>query len=132
MMTTVKQIKEKLKKVDSTKIFFTDLNGRHRSLPVNPDNIESIISKGIGFDGSSIAGIAAVEDSDRLLFPVRESCRVVEFRDEKLGFFIGRIQNVQGERSKSDPRAVLENVLSRAESEYGCKFLLGLNMSSFC
>jgi glutamine synthetase len=124
-MATLKQIKEKLKEADSTKIFFTDLNGRHRSLPVNPDNIESIINNGIGFDGSSIAGITTVDDSDRLLFPARESFRVVEFSDEKLGFFIGRIQNAQGERSKSDPRAVLENVLIKAESEYGCKFLLG-------
>ncbi len=124
-MATLKEIKEKLKEADSTKIFFTDLNGRHRSLPVNPHNIESIINNGIGFDGSSIAGITTVDDSDRLLFPVRESFRIVEFRDEKLGFFIGRIQNVQGERSKSDPRAVLENVLTKAQSEYGCKFLLG-------
>jgi len=124
-MATLKQIKEKLKDVDSTKIFFTDLNGRHRSLPVNPQNIESIIKNGIGFDGSSIAGITTVDDSDRLLFPVRESFRLVEFREENLAFFIGKIQNTQGERSKSDPRAVLENVLAGAEVEYGCKFLLG-------
>lgn len=124
-MTTLKQIKEKLKKADSTKIFFTDLNGRHRSLPVNPENIEGIMKQGIGFDGSSIAGITTVDDSDRLLFPVRESFRLVEFRNENLAFFIGNIQNPRGERSKSDPRAVLENVLTKAESEYGCKFLSG-------
>ena len=45
-MASLKQIKEKLKQVDSTKIFFTDLNGRNRSLPVNPANIDSIMSKG--------------------------------------------------------------------------------------
>ena len=124
-MASLKQIKEKLTHVDSTKIFFTDLNGRHRSLPVNPENVESIIRQGIGFDGSSVAGIATVDDSDRILLPIRESFRVVEFKDEKLAFFVGKIQNARGERSKSDPRAVLENVLTKAESEYGCKFLLG-------
>ena len=124
-MASLKQIKEKLKQVDSTKIFFTDLNGRNRSLPVNPANIDSIMNIGIGFDGSSIAGITTVDDSDRLLLPVRDSFRVVEFKDEKLGFFIGKIQNVQGERSKSDSRAVLENVVSQAESEFGCRFFLG-------
>ena len=124
-MASLKQIKEKLKQVDSTKIFFTDLNGRNRSLPVNPANIDSIMSKGIGFDGSSIAGITTVDDSDRLLLPIRESFRVVEFKDEKLGFFIGKIQNVLGERSKSDSRAVLENLVDQAESEFGCRFFLG-------
>jgi glutamine synthetase len=124
-MATLKQMKEKLKDVDSAKIFFTDLNGRNRSLPVNPANMEFIIKKGIGFDGSSVAGITTVDDSDRLLLPLQESFRVVEFQQEKLGFFIGKIQNAQGERSQSDPRAVLENIVARAESEFGCRFLLG-------
>jgi glutamine synthetase len=124
-MVRLKQIKEKLKNVDSAKIFFTDLNGRHRSLPVNPQNIEGIIVGGIGFDGSSIAGIATIDDSDRLLFPLPESLRVVEFKDERLAFFIGKINNSQGKRSKSDARAVLENVLAMAESEYNCRFFLG-------
>jgi len=124
-MASLKQIKQNLKNVDSTKIFFTDLNGRHRGLPINPANIDPIMKKGIGFDGSSIAGITTVDDSDRILVPVQDSFRLVEFTDEKLGFFIGKIQNTQGERSKSDPRAVLENVLNKADSEYGYRFLLG-------
>ncbi|MBT8406666.1 MAG: glutamine synthetase family protein [Deltaproteobacteria bacterium] len=124
-MARPKQIKEKLKNTDSCKIFFTDLNGRHRTLPVNPQNIEGIIDGGVGFDGSSIAGIATIDDSDRLLFPLPESLRIIEFKDERLAFFIGKIKNTQGKRSKSDARAVLENVLAMAESEYGCKFLLG-------
>jgi glutamine synthetase len=124
-MASLKQIKQNLKNVDSTKIFFTDLNGRNRGLPINPANIDPIMKKGIGFDGSSIAGITTVDDSDRILVPVQDSFRLVEFTEEKLGFFIGKIQNAQGERSKSDPRAVLENVLNKADSEYGYRFLLG-------
>ncbi len=122
---SLNEIDEKLKGVDSTKIFFTDLNGRVRTLRVNHDNIEAIIEKGIGFDGSSIAGISTIDDSDRLLVPVLESLRVVEFRDEKLGFFIARIVNAEGRRSNSDPRAVLERVLDEARSEHGVLFLLG-------
>jgi glutamine synthetase len=80
-MASIKEIKEKLKATDSTKIFFTNLNGRLMSLPVNPDDIESIIENGVGFDGSSISGMAAVDNSDRLLFPDPESFRIVEFKD---------------------------------------------------
>ncbi len=124
-MGSIKEIKKQLKGLDSTKIFFTDLNGRMMSLPVNPDNIESIISNGIGFDGSSVAGYAAVDASDRLLFPDPESFRTVEFADEKLGFFIGHVYNDQGSRAQTDPRAVLENVLEEAETEHGFRFLVG-------
>ena len=119
------EIYGKLKGVDSTKIFFTDLNGRVRTLRVNHNQIENVIEKGIGFDGSSIAGITTVDDSDRFLVPVVESLRVLEFGDEKLGFFIAKIKNSEGQRSKSDPRAVLERVLDEAKSKHKAKFLLG-------
>ncbi|MBL7207830.1 MAG: glutamine synthetase, partial [Desulfobacterales bacterium] len=124
-MANIKEIKEKLKDMESTKILFTDLNGRIMSLPVNPENIEMLIKNGIGFDGSSIAGYATVENSDRLLLPDPESFRVIKFSDETLGFFIGHIYNEWGMRAKADPRAVLEKVLSKAESEHGHRFMVG-------
>jgi len=124
-MTTIEQIKEKLTKTDSAKIFFTDLNGRIMSLPFNPDHIDSVVARGIGFDGSSIAGYATVENSDRLLIPEPSSFRVVEFMDEKLGFFIGTIFNQEEKRAKTDPRFVLENVLKESEAEFGYRFVVG-------
>ncbi len=124
-MANIKQIQQKLKKTNLTKIFFTDLNGRIMNLPINPDNIESIIMDGIGFDGSSVAGYATVDSSDRLVLPDPESFRIVELADERLGFFIGHIFNAKRCRAKADPRAVLEDVLNKAETEYGFKFLVG-------
>ena len=124
-MNRIKEIKEKLKAMEITKILFTDLNGRLMSLPINPENIEQLIKNGIGFDGSSIAGYATVENSDRLLLPDPESFRVVKFSDETLGFFIGHIYNEWEMRAKADPRAVLEKVLNKAESEHGYRFMVG-------
>jgi len=124
-MAGIEIIRQKLDDTDSTKIFFTDLNGRIMSLPINPENIESIISNGIGFDGSSVAGYATVDASDRLLFPDPGSFRIVEFKNENLGFFIGHVYNDQKVRSLADPRAVLEKVLAEAESVYGFKFQAG-------
>ena len=111
-MANLNEIKTQLESVEFVKIFFTDLNGRIMSLPVNPDNIESILHDGIGFDGSSVAGFATVENSDRLLFPDPESFRLVKLADETLGFFIGSVYNEKGSRAQADPRAVLENVLN--------------------
>lgn len=124
-MANLKEIKKELETVDSTKIFFIDFNGRIMSLPVNPDNIESILENGIGFDGSSIAGYGTVDSSDRLLFPDPESFKVLKFSDETVGFFIANIYDEKDTPSQTDPRAILKNILVEAEREFGFKFLLG-------
>ncbi len=108
--------------VEFIKIFFTDLNGRLRALSINPELMDDIVEKGVGFDGSSIAGITTVDDSDRLLVPIPETFRVLEFNNERVGFCIAKILNLLGGRSQSDPRAVLERVLERAERELGFHF----------
>ncbi len=124
-MANIEEIRKKLKGMSSTKIFFTDLNGRIMNLPINPENIESIVANGIGFDGSSVAGFGTVDSSDRLLFPDPNSFRTVELADENLGFFIGHVYSDQGVRAKADPRSVLENVLIEAETEFGFRFKVG-------
>jgi len=122
---TIEHIREAISKTDTTKIFFSDLNGNLRNLPVNPDHIEQIIADGIGFDGSSIAGMASVDNSDRLLVPIPESYHTVTLKDETIGFFVGKICTDRHLRAKADPRAILEKVLAQAESEFGVQFLVG-------
>lgn len=124
-MANLKEIKEELKTVDSTKIFFTDFNGRVMSLPINPDNIETILEDGIGFDGSSIAGYGTVDSSDRLLFPDPETFKVLKFTDETVGFFIASIYDEKDKPSQTDPRGLLKNTLDKAEKEFGLRFLVG-------
>ncbi|MFH1740752.1 MAG: glutamine synthetase family protein [bacterium] len=118
-------IKKKLAEADVVQIFYTDLHGHPMTLRLNPEKIDAFVERGVGFDGSSIPGIGTVDNSDRLLFPILESFRIVEFNGDKLGFFIGKIFVEDGERAKADARAVLENVLERAESEFGFRFLVG-------
>ena len=114
-------IEAMMEPTDSTEIIFTDLNGRIRRLPVNPKNIKQISIEGIGFDGSSVAGIATVEHSDRLLMPVLESLKVLPFKEKKTSLFVGTIHNEHGERASTDPRYVLEKVVDEAE-EMGLRF----------
>ena len=121
----IDDIQDRLKGLDTTKIFFTDLNGRLMSLPVNPDHMSRILRDGIGFDGSSIAGLARVDSSDRQLFPVPDTFRQLTLQDETLGCFIGGIYNEMGVRAAADPRAVLEKVIDWAETQFGFRFILG-------
>lgn len=113
------------KNIGLTKIFFTDLNGRIMNLSVNPKDLDRINENGIGFDGSSIAGFASVESSDRLLFPVWESSKSIRFNDESVDFFIGKIMDEKGERSNTDARSILEKTLEYAKEKYGFYFLAG-------
>jgi len=121
----LQQIKEQLQEAFTTKIFFTDLNGRLKNLSVNPEDLEAIVRNGVGIDGSSIAGIATVDNSDRILKPVVESFRLVDFGDRKVGFFVGQIYDQGGARSSVDPRYVLERAVDRAAGDHQLKFIMG-------
>lgn len=124
-MSSFEQLQRLVEDVDLTKLFFTDLNGRLVSLPVNADNLQQLFEDGVGFDGSSIAGISTVDDSDRLLIPVPETFRRLQFRDERVALFLGQIFDHNRERSGADARAVLERVVAQADSEFGFRFLMG-------
>ncbi|MFW5731135.1 MAG: glutamine synthetase family protein [Desulfonatronovibrionaceae bacterium] len=119
----LEQVLNLIKESDSTEIVFTDLNGRVRRLPVNPKNIVSIVRHGIGFDGSSVAGIATVDKSDRMLLPVLESLKKIRFKDKNTSLFVGTIHNEQMQRARTDPRYVLEKAVREAEEEFGFQFL---------
>ncbi|UCD03181.1 MAG: glutamine synthetase [Candidatus Aenigmatarchaeota archaeon] len=111
-------------RADFGKIFTADLNGRIRGLQVNADNLENIISDGIGFDGSSIAGLGTVDESDRILMPVPESQYMLHIDNDKIQAFVGKIYEKHGRRAMSDSRAVLERVVNDARSQ-GFTFSVG-------
>lgn len=119
------RIKEQLQQADTSKIFFTDLNGRLKSLSINPQDIEIIVKKGVGVDGSSIPGIATVDNSDRILKPVVESFRLVDFGDRKVGFFVAQLFDQDGSRTAVDPRYALERAVAKGTEEYQLQFTLG-------
>lgn len=121
-MTDIKQLEQEMNDADSVQIFTTDLNGRSVTLQVNPGNIESFFRKGIGFDGSSVAGYGTVDNSDKLLIPLAETFTRVAFANENLGFIIGRIDEEYGNRAALDPRSLLERVIQNAEAEFGLSF----------
>jgi len=53
---------------------FTDLPGtwQHFSIPLK-EMTEDLFAEGIGFDGSSIRGFQAINESDMLLSPIRRA-----------------------------------------------------------
>src|SRR5882672_2375352 len=89
---------------------FTDLPGtwQHFSIPVS-EMTESLFSEGIGFDGSSIRGFQAINESDMLLFPDPASAFVdpcLTVPTLSLACDIG--DPITGERYSRDPRFVAQ------------------------
>ncbi len=121
--SVMEDLPSRISKVDTLQIFTTDLNGRPVTLQVNSDNPESLFQRGIGFDGSSVPGYGTVNDSDKLLIPLAETFKTVEFSHENLGFLIGGISEEYGKRSALDPRYLLERTVAQAEEEFGIRFL---------
>lgn len=111
--------------VDQIKLFFTDLNGRLMNLSVNKNNLENIMECGVGFDGSSIAGYANVDHSDRLLIPDPSTYKKIDFNNERVGFFICNIFNEEGKPAAADPRFVLQRVIENAKKEFGYQITVG-------
>ena len=78
---TLKLIKDKeVKWVD---LRFTDLKGKEQHTTVPADRVsEETFEDGVMFDGSSIAGWKAINESDMILMPDDETSVIDPFRDE--------------------------------------------------
>ncbi len=89
---------------------FTDLPGlwQHFSLPVK-DLDESLFEDGIGFDGSSIRGFQAINESDMLLMPDPSSVFMDPFTEHPTAVFLCDVVDpLTRERYSRDPRFITQ------------------------
>ena len=56
-------------------LWFTDLEGHLKSFAITPSEMEGALDDGMGFDGSSITGFNAIEESDMVAIPDPETFR---------------------------------------------------------
>ena len=78
--------KQVLKQIDEQKVayvlfWFTDLEGHLKSFAITPQEVEAALDDGMGFDGSSITGFNAIEESDMVAIPDPETFRVMPHRE---------------------------------------------------
>src|SRR5882672_5194847 len=55
--------------VEHVLFWFTDLEGHLKSFAITPSEMEEALNDGMGFDGSSITGFNAIEESDMVAIP---------------------------------------------------------------
>ena len=79
--------KQVLKEIEKQKVayvlfWFTDLEGHLKSFAITPGEVEAALDDGMGFDGSSITGFNAIEESDMVAIPDPETFRIMPQRAE--------------------------------------------------
>src|SRR4051812_29484254 len=55
--------------VEYTLFWFTDIEGHLKSFAITPSELAGALDDGMGFDGSSITGFNAIEESDMVAIP---------------------------------------------------------------
>ena len=61
--------------------WFTDIEGHLKSFAITPSEIEGALNDGMGFDGSSITGFNAIEESDMVAIPDPTTYRLMPTRE---------------------------------------------------
>src|SRR3954468_10517105 len=103
------------------RFWFTDILGQLKSFSINKEELDDAFEGGMGFDGSSITGFNAIEESDMIAMPDASTFKILPWGPEAEGG-VGRVfcDIVAPDRQpyEGDPRHVLRRALERA-SEMG-------------
>jgi glutamine synthetase len=100
--------------IEDVLLWFTDLEGHLKSFSITTAEVEGALDDGMGFDGSSITGFNAIEESDMVAIPDPSTFRVLP--DGVTARMICDVVTPDGEHYDGDPRFVLRRALERMEA----------------
>src|SRR5438270_9990610 len=111
-----KRVLEEIKKtgIEDMLLWFTDLEGHLKSFSITVGEVEGALDDGMGFDGSSITGFNAIEESDMVAIPDPETFRVLP--DGRTARMICDVVTPDGQPYAGDPRHALRRALERMEA----------------
>ena len=100
------------------RLWFTDILGQLKSFSINAQELEDAFEGGMGFDGSSITGFNAIEESDMIAMPDASTFAVLPWRPADKGVARMFCDVLTPERTpyEGDPRHVLRRAVQRAEA----------------
>ena len=115
------------------RLWFTDILGQLKSFSINAAELDDAFEGGMGFDGSSITGFNAIEESDMIAMPDPKTFAILPWRPEEQG--VGRmfcdILTPEREPYEGDPRYVLRRTLERAKQMGFDHFYVGPELEFF-
>jgi len=115
------------------RLWFTDVLGQLKSFSVNAEELDDAFEGGMGFDGSSITGFNAIEESDMIAMPDPSTFAVLPWRPTESGVARMFCDVVTPDRQpyEGDPRHVLRRALERAEAMGFDAFNVGPELEFF-
>ncbi|HEX2046001.1 MAG TPA: glutamine synthetase family protein [Gaiellaceae bacterium] len=94
-------------------LWFTDIEGHLKSFAITPAELEGALEDGMGFDGSSISGFNAIEESDMVAVPDPETFQLMPNGAHRVARMICDVVTPDGDPYEGDPRYVLRRALER-------------------
>ncbi len=100
------------------RLWFTDILGQLKAFSINATELADAFEGGMGFDGSSITGFNAIEESDMIAMPDASTFAVLPWRPEEAGSarMFCDIHTPERTPYEGDPRHVLRRAVQRAEA----------------
>jgi glutamine synthetase len=119
--------------VEFVLLWFTDIEGHLKSFAITPSEIEDALDDGMGFDGSSITGFNAIEESDMVAIPDPDTFQLMPWKEgeTKVGRMICDVVTPDGKPYEGDPRHVLRKALERMTSMGFDTFNVGPELEYF-
>jgi glutamine synthetase len=119
--------------VEFALLWFTDIEGHLKSFAITPSEIEDALDDGMGFDGSSISGFNAIEESDMVAIPDPDTFQLMPWKqgETKVARMICDVVTPDGQPYEGDPRHVLRRALDRMSSLGFDRFNVGPELEYF-
>jgi glutamine synthetase len=119
--------------VEFVLLWFTDIEGHLKSFAITPQELEDALDDGMGFDGSSITGFNAIEESDMVAIPDPGTFQLMPWREgeTKVARMICDIVTPDGNPYEGDSRYVLRRALERMKSMGFDTFNVGPELEYF-
>jgi len=119
--------------VKFVRLWFTDVLGFLKSFAITVDELEGAFEEGMGFDGSSIAGFARIDESDMVAKPDPSTFTLLPWRPKEhraVAKMFCNIVEPGGTPYKGDPRWALRQALKRAR-DLGYTYYVGPELEYF-
>jgi glutamine synthetase len=121
--------------VEFIRLWFTDIVGQLKSFSIGREELEHALEDGMGFDGSSITGFNAIEESDMIAMPDPDTYSLLPWRADGEKGNVARmfcdVLKPGGEPYEGDPRFVMRRALARANDMGFDTFNLGPELEFF-
>jgi glutamine synthetase len=119
--------------VEFVLLWFTDIEGHLKSFAITPGEVADALDDGMGFDGSSITGFNAIEESDMVAIPDPGTFQLMPWKpgETRVARMICDIVTPDGSPYEGDPRYVLHRALERMRSMGFDTFNVGPELEYF-